>query len=508
MLRRNSSLEYLDPPLSSSSRRSTLSSSIFSLVSTIIGGGVLSLPFAFAQCGLIAGLLFLALTAAASDFSIYVLISSSRRHRCALTYAEVMVAAFGPRMRAVTLALLSLLVFVAVIAYLMLIRDLTPQVVLVVTGVRLTERQGRAAYLLLLLLLTPLCCQRSLYALRYASVLSVLSVLVLAAAIVHLCISLPAAAIASAPLSSFLLPPSLSSLLSSSPIMINTFLCHFNVLPVHSSLSNPTRRRIHRLVHAVILLSLAVYAVVGIGGVLLVGQDVDGNVLNSIGKGGEGRESLGVVLGRVGLLCSLCCNFPLLVLPCRAACMGLLGLCEAGEEEEQRRKDAERAEEEELRQSGAGGDDDDDDADLPAEEEEEQSGLLLYPAIPITYSYSATSAASTPTASNTGSPFFSSASPAVAASVSALPSILLPTLAIVSSAFTLSLLISSVATLWSVLGSSVSILVAFILPAAAYIRIRRRKGWTLLRVSCCIMLGVSAVVMIVMTASVARRIVT
>jgi hypothetical protein len=139
--------------------------------------------------------------------------------------------------------------------------------------------------------------------------------------------------------------------------------------------------------------------------------------------------------------------------------------------------------------SAAEAEDDEADAvDEPRHTAEQQP--ILYPAM----SVRDPSEAALP-----GSPSRSSAPPPPPTST------VVPTLLIVVSAFVLSLLISSVATLWSLLGSSVSILVAFILPSAAYIRIRRRKGWTSLRLSSCVMLAASAVIMTVMTSSVVAR---
>ena len=53
-----------------------------------IGGGVLSLPFAVAKCGIVLGLIFLFLSALASLFSFDVLISASRRTG-AMTYQQI-----------------------------------------------------------------------------------------------------------------------------------------------------------------------------------------------------------------------------------------------------------------------------------------------------------------------------------------------------------------------------------------------------------------------------------
>ena len=342
-LSRTASLEYVYPPLADPSRQASLSSSIFSLVSTIIGGGVLSLPYAFSQCGLLFSFLILALIAVASDFSIYILISASRRQRSSSSYPNLIRCAFGPRAATLCLVLLFLLVYTAVVAYLILLRDMVAPLVewLSPVELELSARGEQLCFLVVVACLTPLCLLRSLHGLRYASVLSVATVCALAVVIVSKAFR-STASIASLPLSNFVYPPSLSSLLSCAPIMVNTFLCHFNVLPVHSTLTRPTRRRIHTLVHAVVLLSFMMYATVGSAGFLLYGQAVDANIMNnmrstSAGEDSAGDESTDAELResnwvRLGLVITLCCNLPLLVLPCRDTAMQLLGWAKAADE--------------------------------------------------------------------------------------------------------------------------------------------------------------------------------
>ena len=70
-------------------RNVTIESAIFNLVSTIVGGGVLSLPFAIDKSGVIVGPFVLILCAVASGFSVYILISGSRRSS-ANSYEDVM----------------------------------------------------------------------------------------------------------------------------------------------------------------------------------------------------------------------------------------------------------------------------------------------------------------------------------------------------------------------------------------------------------------------------------
>ena len=63
----STSFEFLDPPPASPLRETNTATAVLNLCSTIVGGGVLSLPFSLRRCGLAPGLLVMALSALASE---------------------------------------------------------------------------------------------------------------------------------------------------------------------------------------------------------------------------------------------------------------------------------------------------------------------------------------------------------------------------------------------------------------------------------------------------------
>jgi len=71
--------ELFSPPYNSPSRTGSISSAVFNLTTTMVGGGVLSLPYAFDQAGIIVAFVFLLLIGICADFTVYSLVSCSRR---------------------------------------------------------------------------------------------------------------------------------------------------------------------------------------------------------------------------------------------------------------------------------------------------------------------------------------------------------------------------------------------------------------------------------------------
>lgn len=174
------SLENILPPPSSSARITSSVSASFNLLATVIGGGVLSLPFAYAASGLVLTTVFILLAACMGSFSLYILCSCARRTG-GVTYGDVVRRAFGPRAElGLQLTLATFLLFV-VTAYMVLIRDINGSLVPLFVDPAPAPNQVLAASMVFCL---PFMLQRDLHSLRYNCYVGFVSVLLLLVAIV------------------------------------------------------------------------------------------------------------------------------------------------------------------------------------------------------------------------------------------------------------------------------------------------------------------------------------
>jgi amino acid permease len=97
-------------------------------------------------------------------------------------------------------------------------------------------------------------------------------------------------------------------------VMSVSYLCHFNMLPVHTELKTPTRRRIFKIIFRTMSIATFLYLVVGWFGYLQFGDDVQGSILDNY----PDDDAL-VTVARLGLAITLLLSYPLLTHPCRAS---------------------------------------------------------------------------------------------------------------------------------------------------------------------------------------------
>lgn len=103
------------------------------------------------------------------------------------------------------------------------------------------------------------------------------------------------------------------------PVFGVSFLCHFNALPAHQELSRPTRFRIRRVVLITMGCTTVLYALIGNFGYLFAAEQTCGNVLLNFSA-----QSVGATCARIALSVVLTFNFPLLLLPAREALYSIL----------------------------------------------------------------------------------------------------------------------------------------------------------------------------------------
>lgn len=103
--------------------QSTLPQTVFNSVNTLIGVGLLSLPFGIRHAGWLLGLLFLSLSAIVTSYTAKLLSICLDIDQSLITYADIAYVSFGPRARIVTGLLFSLELVAACVALVVLFAD-------------------------------------------------------------------------------------------------------------------------------------------------------------------------------------------------------------------------------------------------------------------------------------------------------------------------------------------------------------------------------------------------
>lgn len=361
--RRDGDVGSTDNEGNENKRQGTISSARFNLLSSMVGGGSLSLPLAFHQTGnlLVAPILLLVTSVLAQQSIIFLVkagvystprwqqgasrdnegdstaASGSRQNndlisnkKGLVSYENMASQAFGPRARIFSSALVCACCFFGTVGYSVLLRDmLEPIVDSIVTP---PEGMGggptlarNAAMIIVVLCISPLTTWKNLTALRNVGAASMASVLTVGLCVAYRSIEcqLGVGGIHqddegdsedSGSMQAF--PLSTKELLDAVPLFISSFICHFNVLPIHNELMCPTSDRVRQWVRTSIWPATLFYYVIGFTGSLYAKCTPSGSVQGNILLDFDEDDPL-LLLGRLCLAITITLAFPMLVIPAR-----------------------------------------------------------------------------------------------------------------------------------------------------------------------------------------------
>ena len=113
-----------DPPYDSEERPSTSATALFSLLNTVLGGGVLSLPYAFLKLGwgVAGGVIGIAAYMSCLSLSMLCVMASKTGSK---SYSDIIRKTLGANAPELTDLLLFLLLFLVMIAFMILMNDIT-----------------------------------------------------------------------------------------------------------------------------------------------------------------------------------------------------------------------------------------------------------------------------------------------------------------------------------------------------------------------------------------------
>ena len=120
--RRSRSTSHASTTSSSHEGTGTATGTIFNILSNVVGGGVLALPYAFANCGWLLGIILLIFVGSLSGYTMWILMTCSHRlHKNnepdAFSYKAMMKHAFGPTWGKVVEAFIIWYTFGCCVAY-------------------------------------------------------------------------------------------------------------------------------------------------------------------------------------------------------------------------------------------------------------------------------------------------------------------------------------------------------------------------------------------------------
>lgn len=311
-------------------RQGTTSSARFNILSTMVGGGSLSLPLAFQKTGnALLGPIFLIVTAAITEFCFRALIASARTvnpvspdqdRRGRDSYEAIAAAAFGKRARVLSTILVTAMCFFGIVAYAVLLRDMLLPISELIfhsksSGPTLANNM---VMLTIVLAVTPLCTLKTLTALKPFGAASMLSVLVLGSCIVYRSIQCSCGALdtMSDRRPFHILPATWKDVLDVFPIFVSCYVCHYNIPTVHNELRNPTQRRVNWWIRSTTWLATGFYMIMGIAGSAYAPCTSTGAVHGNVLLDFRNDDPL-LLVGRMCLAFTITMAFPMLTIPAR-----------------------------------------------------------------------------------------------------------------------------------------------------------------------------------------------
>lgn len=325
--------------------KSSLLTGTLNLLNTIIGGGILSLPYAFRSGGMVVGVLELAVFGGMSWYGSWLLLTSLRE-RPEKSFEGLAHSALGKGGWVAYNVAALLNCFGACISYVIVVAD-----VLVPLSAEFGVPVSRPVLLtaVVALLIFPLCAMRDISSLRYASATAIGIYSAFVLCLVALWAGggsaggdgggggeeAAAAAAggaggeeqegedatgAAAAGAAVAFKPSVDGVLRAIPLCAFAFMCQTSLFPIYQETSRPTEPRMLRLTTSAFGVAACIYLLTGVAAYAHFGEAVAGDVLLNLVP----LDSAAVRLVRLGFGISICLTYPCLHFAARRSLEQLL----------------------------------------------------------------------------------------------------------------------------------------------------------------------------------------
>ncbi|EMR11503.1 hypothetical protein PNEG_00516 [Pneumocystis murina B123] len=287
-------------------------SSVSNLLNTIIGAGVLAMPYALSSTGILGGIIILFISAITSGLGLYFLAGCALKlKRGEASFHKITDITF-PSVSFLFDAIIAVKCFGVTVTYLILIGDVMPQVIRMIKS-DLSDTSfliSRHFWITIFMaFITPFMFLRRLDSLRYISIVSLFSISYLTIIVikyffqrnvwnsdveVH-----------------FLKGKGINAIISSVSVFIFAYNCHENMFTIVNEIRDNSRKNIAKVIFTSIGLSSILFLLLAILGYLTFGVLVPENIILGY------EYSVATTIARVAVIVVIMFSYPLQGYPCR-----------------------------------------------------------------------------------------------------------------------------------------------------------------------------------------------
>jgi len=313
----------------------SLRGSTFTLISTALGAGVLSLPCMYRNTGLVLGTIFLLCAAGSALWSMYLLSKCSFRSGCQ-RYSDAVLQMLGKEWSLVLQFVLIIYVFGALVSYLITLNQFVAQIYANFAGIDgetikhwysdPSDPEYYHTYIIIAVLAVlafPISSIKNLSGLRYLTIFSV-------SAIIYIIITV----MWEAPLVYAQYKDKYQDLLKMDLVKFSwdsvtgwavcafAYTCHVNVFPVIAELQSPMEKRTSKIFNRCISVETCMYLCMGIAGYLSCLNETPDIFINR--NATVGPRDIFMVAGKIAMAFNLLMAIPINLNPCRLQLIILL----------------------------------------------------------------------------------------------------------------------------------------------------------------------------------------
>lgn len=290
----------------------TVRSGTINLLNTLIGAGILAMPYGLRCNGLVLGAFLIVFSALTSAFGLYLQNKVAKYAHPPVSYFSLCQMTY-PQLAVIFDAAIAIKCFGVGVSYLVVIGDLMPKILDSLGLGAWAHERNLWITVFLVLLVAPLSYLRLLASLRYLGLVALFSVLYLVCLVVeHWAVDAAPDRVVSWQ------PVSWRQTLASFPVFVFAYTCHQNMFSIVNELSekpaNSRTRQANHVIRNGIATACLAYLVVGILGYLTFGNAVDANIITMYP-----RDSVALLVGRLCIVVMVSMAFPLQCHPCRGS---------------------------------------------------------------------------------------------------------------------------------------------------------------------------------------------